>query len=220
MEVVVNGAQMTISWSMPTEKGSAGLLGYRLYRSADDGSPRLLATLDELSYLDAATLPDHSYQYWVSAYNAIGESGMAGPVTISRARLALDDPMMPQGLTVSMVLGQVELSWEVPADIPLQYYVYRGSSAEDMVLIATLEGDVHSFEDQDGWEGAFYSVGAVFEDGVGPGTPATMAEGASYESDLPGTGGSMLSSPWFWVALVGLFAIAFVVVRMATRRGK
>jgi hypothetical protein len=220
LEALVDGAQVTISWSMPTEMGSAGLLGYRLYRSADDGSPRLLATLDELSFLDTATLPDRAYQYWVSAYNAIGESGMTGPVTISRTRLALDDPMMPQGLTVRMVLGQVELSWEVPADIPLQYYVYRGSSAEDMVLIATLNGDVHSFEDQDGWEGAYYSVSAVFEDGVGPGTPATMVEGASYESDLPGTGGSMLSSPWFWVALVGLFAIAFVVVRMVTRRGK
>jgi hypothetical protein len=200
--------------------GSAGLLGYRLYRSAENGSQRLLATLDGLSYVDDATLPDRTYHYWVSAYNAIGESGMTGPASISRTRLALDDPMMPQAMTVRMVLGQVEIAWEMPAGMPVQYRVYRGSGPEDMVLIATLDGDVQSYIDQDGWDGAYYSVTAVFEDGAGPGSPAIKADGASYETDLPGTGGSILSNPLFWVGLVGLFVIAFVVVRMATRRGK
>lgn len=211
---------MSFVWSQPIEEGSAGLLGYRIYRSVGEGAPNLLATVEGLGYVDHTALPGLTYRYWVAAYNAIGEGEMTGPVSISRELDPINDPMMPQDMTARLVMGQVELAWEVPADLPLSYNIYRGTGPGDLVLIATVDGNVRTFIDLEGREGYYYTVTAVFEYGEGPSVPAQKVEAAGYETDLPGAGGSMLTNPLFWVVLVGLFAIAFVAVRLGARRRK
>jgi fibronectin type 3 domain-containing protein len=216
--VTTEGTSMTLIWSPPLAEDRADLLGYRVYRSLGEDDPKLLATVDGSSYVDQTTLPGRTYHYWVVAYNAIGEGEMSEPVSDSRELDPVDDPMMPQDLTVRMALGQVELSWEVPADLPLSYRIYRGTDSGDLVLIATVDGNVRTFIDMEGVEGNYYSVTAVFDDGEGPSTLTQKAEGAGYETDLPGTGGSLLTNPLFWVALVGLFAVAFVAIRLGTRK--
>jgi hypothetical protein len=163
-------------------------------------------------------LPGRTYRYWVAAYNAMGEGELCEPVSNSRELDPIDDPMMPQDLTARMVMGQVELAWEVPVDLPLSYKIYRGTGPGDLVLIATVDGDVRTFIDLEGGEGNYYSVTAVFDEGEGPSTPVQKVEGAGYETDLPGTEGSLLTNPLFWVALVGLFAVAFIAIRLGTRR--
>jgi fibronectin type 3 domain-containing protein len=219
LQVTTEGALMTLTWSQPLTEGVAGLSGYRVYRSLNEDGPKLVATVDGSEYVDHTTLPGRTYRYWVAAYNAIGEGEMSEPVSGSRELDPVDDPMMPQDLTARVVLGEVELSWEVPADLPLSYRIYRGTGPGDLVLIATVDGNVRTFIDLEGGEGNYYSVTAVFEDGEGPSTPAQKVEGAGYETDLPGTEGSLLTNPLFWVALVGLFAVAFVAIRLGKRKG-
>lgn len=64
-----NGIGM--SWSHE----SAGSVGFRIYRSESENStPALIATVHKTSFLDTGTLHEKEYWYYITAFDASGES--------------------------------------------------------------------------------------------------------------------------------------------------
>ena len=59
-------------------------LGFRLYRKVDSGSFGLYQTFgpNVVSYQDSAVVLSHWYYYYVTAYNAVGESGPSNQVGV------------------------------------------------------------------------------------------------------------------------------------------
>src|SRR5580765_6796670 len=63
---------------------SGNELGFRLYRKVDAGAYGLYQTLgpNVVSYQDNSVIASHQYRYYVTAYNASGESAASNEVFI------------------------------------------------------------------------------------------------------------------------------------------
>jgi hypothetical protein len=63
---------------------SSNELGFRLYRKVDSGSYGLFQTFgpNVVSYQDTAVVISHWYYYYVTAYNAVGESGPSNETSV------------------------------------------------------------------------------------------------------------------------------------------
>jgi hypothetical protein len=59
-------------------------LGFRLYRKVDSGAYGLYQTFgpNVVSYQDASVVLLHWYYYYITAYNAVGESGPSNEVSV------------------------------------------------------------------------------------------------------------------------------------------
>jgi len=75
--VTARGRGVELSWTAPASDGGSSVTGYNVYR---DGS--LLASLGVVtSYKDTHTNRGQTYEYTVTAVNAVGEGAAAGPVS-------------------------------------------------------------------------------------------------------------------------------------------
>ena len=70
-----------LSWSAPADNGSP-ITGYELYRSTSTGTETALASIDATatSYDDAAVSNGTTYDYELTAHNAVGESARSNEV--------------------------------------------------------------------------------------------------------------------------------------------
>ena len=112
--------QITLTWTTPGDGGSP-ILGYNVYR---DGA--LLANYLAVSgspYVDSTVTPGTAYSYYVTAANAVGEGAASNTDTAT-------PPTVPgaPSLVATDGIGQVDLSWSVPANggSPITGYdIYR-----------------------------------------------------------------------------------------------
>ncbi|MGA1793809.1 MAG: fibronectin type III domain-containing protein [Thermoplasmatota archaeon] len=116
-----------LSWETPVFDGAYSLEGYRLYKSADGGSPEII-TLDtsKLEYYDTEVQNGVNYTYSVSTWNIIGESEH----TAERWVIPKGEPTPPTGLSAVNASGSIHLTWNPPGDDGgseiLFYRVYIG----------------------------------------------------------------------------------------------
>jgi hypothetical protein len=73
----LNAADEGIDIGLTWQDTSNNELGFRLYRKVDAGAYGLYQTFgaNVTSYQDSAVVVMHQYSYYVTAYNAVGESG-------------------------------------------------------------------------------------------------------------------------------------------------
>ena len=127
--------------------------------------------MDQLTYVDDEVTNGETYHYAVAATNDIGEGVLSAIAEATPFRL----PTVPgtvRLLTGKAKDGKVELSWATPEDdggsALTGFVVLRGSSADDMEVVATL-GVVTSWTDEEAkWGRTYlYSVAALNEPGQG-----------------------------------------------------
>ena len=108
----ITATRLAVSWSPSTDMG-AGLEGYLLERSADNGASwtRLTWTL-ATSFQDPAPPPGNCL-YRVTARDAVGnsESALSSPALVDRT-----PPTAPGQPSASALLGTVSLSWVASTD--------------------------------------------------------------------------------------------------------
>jgi len=127
------------------------ITGYYLYRKQDEQDWQKVAKLrssSESKHTDDKGLKDgQTYQYYLTTYDAKGESG---PSKIIQAKTK-DLPPYPQDvLTQSGLVKSVKILW-TPVDDPDVggYEIYRGTSTEELKRIAKVKSyKSHSFLDK------------------------------------------------------------------------
>lgn len=130
-----------LSWSALPNEGV--YTGIQILKSRKSNAGFVeVATLSPIdtSYFDRAILPNVVYHYQIrpTLVNVKGYS-MLSPATASVAvKNANEIPMAPQGLKVWQdSTAQVKLYWDVNPEVDqFAYYVYRGTSKDNMQLIS------------------------------------------------------------------------------------
>ncbi len=187
-------AQVTLTWSAPSDDGGLLVAGYNVYRGTSSGTETLLITLgDVLTYTNTGLTNGQTYYYKVSAINAMGE----GPLSNELSAKPVTTPSAPMGLSATGNNGQVSLSWSTPnsngGTTITGYKIYRGTSSGTETLLTTI-GNVLTYTDSAVTNGQryYYKVSAVNSVGEGPlsseasATPATVP---SAPTDLTAAGG-------------------------------
>jgi hypothetical protein len=87
-----------IQWLPPEDMGTGHLLGYRIYRMAEDGSTSpsfiIIAATENPYFIDSAVVEEVMYHYMVSAYNSVGEGELSPVVSMMLLpELPVDDPV-------------------------------------------------------------------------------------------------------------------------------
>lgn len=125
---------VTLTWSAPVDNGGSDLVGYKIYRGTSLNDMTLLITLeDALAYTDFGLVENETYYYAVSAFNAAGEGERSS--TLRADVLGMNTVEIVSVIAGNSTVGLFWLAGEdnaLPAD---RYWVYRGSSAENLVLL-------------------------------------------------------------------------------------
>jgi hypothetical protein len=117
--------QVTLSWSAPSDSGTAPITNYKVYRGTSAGEETLLATIgDVLTYTDTAVTCGQTYYYQVTAVNSGGESSRSNEaMIIIPVNLVVRVPQAPpEGVTI-LIDG---LQYQAYADTPATAFVTPG----------------------------------------------------------------------------------------------
>jgi fibronectin type 3 domain-containing protein len=197
--VAIGGdARVSLSWQVPGSNGGSPITNYKIYRGTSSGGESWLATVgaDVFSYTDASVTNGVTYFYYVTAVNAIGESGPSNEVSATPLPAA-SVPDAVRNLTAGPTDGGVQLAWLPPADSggrPVtNYKIYRGSNSGNRSNVTTV-GNVEAYTDLGLKNGQqyYYVVTAVNEIGEGPPsnevstTPATVPSAPRNLRAIPG----------------------------------
>jgi hypothetical protein len=146
-----------LSWIIPSYSGP-GSLTYHLFR---DGA--LLLSGEMTTYNDTSVINGVTYAYKVVAKNSVGWGTNASISAIPS--MALIPPGMPDGFHANKANGHIALTWSVPTNpgssAIIGYKVYRGATAESVVLIATVGGTTFVDEGAQTGQTYYYKVSAV-----------------------------------------------------------
>ncbi|TLY04110.1 MAG: hypothetical protein E6K87_03605, partial [Thaumarchaeota archaeon] len=75
LQTTSGNAQVSLSWSAPSNNGGSAITNYNIYRSTSSGSETFIATTGNvLSYTDSGLTNGQTYYYKVTAINSVGES--------------------------------------------------------------------------------------------------------------------------------------------------
>jgi hypothetical protein len=163
-----------LSWNVPASDGGSSITSYDIYRGTAAGgeSATPIATnVSGTSFTDTGLTNGTTYYYTVAAMNVPGVSPQSAEVSATPHAVV---PSLPTGLVASGDIGQVTLSWSVPASDGGSsisgYDIYRGTAAggESATPIATTDASGTSFTDTGLTNGStyYYTVAAVNAVGV------------------------------------------------------
>ncbi len=179
-----NGA--TVSWSAPSS-GSAPT-GYNIYGSADSGSTWVqLASVDATQINDTLTglALGTSYEFYVTATNAFGESVPSATASTTTGSGA---PDAPTDITVSADSGQVEVDWTPADDLATGFTVWGSANGGTYTQLAQADAST-SYADLTGLIGGdaytFY-VTAANSHGTSPASTNVPATAPTTPTTPPG----------------------------------
>ncbi|MEM3566967.1 MAG: fibronectin type III domain-containing protein [Thermoplasmata archaeon] len=167
-------SEVRLYWKCPSVLGNPEFTEYRVYRGTNGSIKTLLVTLNAntTSYVDTNVTPGITYYYHVTAVNAIGESEPSNTVSATPGSV----PSPPQNLTAEVKRRSVVLKWDVPLDTgapPLTgYNIYRGLSAENKTLIATVDANTTTYVDFNVTPGITYYYHVTAVNAIGESEPS------------------------------------------------
>jgi fibronectin type 3 domain-containing protein len=178
--VAVGGdARVSLSWQAPPSNGGSPVTNYNIYRGTSPGGETWLAQVggEARSHTDGAVMNGVTYHYYVTAVNAIDESGPSNKVSAT-PNPAPTVPEAARDLTAQRLSGGVRLAWRPPANDggrPItNYRIYRGTSSMDRSTVTTI-GNVTSHMDMGLTNGQRYYYVVVAVNVIGDGPPSNEA---------------------------------------------
>lgn len=169
-----------LTWQAPAAQGSSAVSGYRIYRAAPGGNAATLLAIvgNILSFTDTAVSNGATYMYQVAAVNGFGEGSRTAPLTTTRGTA----PSAPQSLSATAGGPGISLRWSAPASnggsAVTSYGIYRGTTAANMLPVATVTGSTTAYVDKNVVKKTTYvysttALNALGESG--PSNPVTIA---------------------------------------------
>src|SRR5579872_4215163 len=168
-----SSSQINLSWTAPSNNGGSAITGYKIERSADNGTTWSIIQSNTGStattFSDTGLTASTTYTYRVSAINAIGTSSTSNTASATTQAPAATAPQPPTGLAATSGNSQVSLSWTAPSSnggsTITGYNIYRGTAAggEGTTPIGTVSGSALSYTDTGLTNGQtyYYKVTAV-----------------------------------------------------------
>src|SRR5256712_1882180 len=194
LQTTSGNAQVSLSWSAPSNNGGSAITSYNIYRSTSSGTETLLATIGNvLSYTDTAVTNGQTYFYKVTAVNSVGESSQANEASATPAAI----PSAPQNLVAFPGNAKVGLTWSAPSSnggsAITGYGVYRGTlpGGEGTTPIATITGTSYTDSGLTNGQTYYYKVTAINSVGESSSsneasaTPQLPALSVSVTTDKP-----------------------------------
>lgn len=182
-----------LQWGPPILDYGLEVQDYNIYRGTHEGNISLLTTVEcpTVTFNDTSVVNGERYLYLVSAANEAGESRMSDMVS----GVPCGRPLPPGAINATANRTSINVSWEAPyyngAEI-LNYSIYRGSGADDWVLLNTVGPDNTSYIDEavPNRMRYYYRVTAI--NSVGEGAPSDEASARLRMKDIdwyvPGLG--------------------------------
>ena len=72
--LTAGNAQISLSWSVPSDDGGSSITSYKIYRGTASNSEAYLTSSPSTSYADMGLTNAQTYYYQISAVNSVGES--------------------------------------------------------------------------------------------------------------------------------------------------
>jgi fibronectin type 3 domain-containing protein len=215
-----------LSWDPPSGDGGSKVQAYYVYRAVGTGKLKKVGTAKTPGYTDGTAVNGTTYTYRVAAKNALGTGPQTGPVTATPQSGSVTAPGAPTNLTSVGQAGQIQLTWDAPANdghSPItNYAILRGTAVGQETLLTTV-GNVTSYVDTSVVVGTryFYEVEAV--NAVGPSNPsgetsAAANSGVPSPPTLSGTAsGGKITLTWNYPNDNGSPITKFVLVKDGIR---
>ncbi len=206
-----NNEHVSLKWLPPANDSGSPVTNYRVYRGLSLGNEVFLANAgNQLSYIDSNLVNGRAYYYAISAVTAAGEGSKSGdiigiPMTTAEA---------PINLQAFGGMGAVTLTWQAPMNnggaAIMTYNIYRGTSPEIQIFLATVESNTMTFTDTlvTGDSSYYYSIRSV------------NAAGEGLESNIASARPSIMIFIYAVLIIaagIGIFAIVFVARRRAEK---
>jgi fibronectin type 3 domain-containing protein len=141
LQASAGNSTVELNWTAPASDGGASITNYSIYRSYQstqrEGPLVYLATVGNvLNYTDSGLTNGYYCYYEVRASNS---AGAGPPSTIATARPNMIPPA-PINLAISNGTTEIRLTWSQGAGNYTvdTWNVYRGTSPDDMVIIANV----------------------------------------------------------------------------------
>ncbi len=166
--VRVENGHVNLTWMAPADDGGHSIYEYRIYRGNASGNESLIATVNSTvhQYLDTNVSYNHTYYYYVTAVNSLGEGLHSMEENVS-LQAGVSYPSPPRELAVSVGIEYVVLSWHAPTsnggENITEYKIYRGTEPGKEVLIAVVNATTFTYNDTHvlGGETYYYYITAV-----------------------------------------------------------
>jgi fibronectin type 3 domain-containing protein len=171
-DVTAGDVEVILSWEEPITDGGSEITGYRIRKTAGEEEPEIIDVDHEPGYIDADAdvINGITYTYSISAVNSVDLSPWTGEIQVIPASV----PGSPTVNVRSYSVDHVHITWEVPTLLGgaelLAYEVYRGSSSQDLSLVASLGSDTLNYNDTNVMIGNlyFYTVKSSNRVGASP----------------------------------------------------
>lgn len=171
---------ISITWNESTDNGGSPILGYNIYRGNVQANTELISPATFFYRLTGLT-QSTSYDVYVTAVNALGESPKQDPATVQTIQTNPDTPNPPTNLTLSEPsTTSVKLQWEAPGSggAPSQYIITKNGA-----IVDTVDGLSYTFNDLT--PGTYYTFGVSSKNITG--TSLTQALTNFVSNPLPPT---------------------------------
>jgi len=177
---VPGDGEVKLVWSGFSSDGGSPMESVKVYRGDDIYTPTLVAVLPPMTreYTQSGLRNGHTYFYWISGVNALGEGPVSAPVKAIPGRV----PGPVTDLSVVPGLERVDLDWSMPLDNGGRevtgYRIYRGTSVYNMIPVASVQSSEMAYSDAylEPHMTYLYSISALNSLGEGPLSPPAAVE--------------------------------------------
>src|SRR3989475_8573113 len=147
LQATGGNAQVSLSWTVPSNNGGATITNYKIYRSTSSGAETLLTTVGNVvSYTDGTVTNGQVYYYKITAVNSVGKSTQSNEASATPTAPPPPPPSTapsaPQNLQAAAGNAQVSLSWTAPSSnggsAITNYKIYRSTSSGTETLLTTV----------------------------------------------------------------------------------
>jgi fibronectin type 3 domain-containing protein len=185
---------ITLTWSAPSWSGGADIEGYSVFKGPTSQEMMGIARLgDILSFVDTDVVMGEFNFYEVAARNSAG----VGPVSNTVRIRALDVPSPPRDFDVEAHDGSVKLTWSIPSkdggSMLIGFYIYRGTSIDNLSLLATKTVVQLLHVDSNVTNGRTYVYYITAFSDVGESTPSPALDATPF--GLPGRVLDLVATP-------------------------
>ncbi len=206
--------EVLLRWNLPLVTGGTPITQVNIYRGEKQGLEALLVSIQDVGhYLDDEVENGHTYYYYATATNMIGEG--EGSETIDAEPLGVSSPVV--GLTIDATSDTVTITWEMPADDGgaeiVEYLIYKGTGPEDLELWRVLGPNTFKVIDEDVEAGTYYYK-------VVPVNSMGNGEAVQDQVDIGSRTGLAVSLGVCLFMIPMTFLILFLIISFLVRRRK